>query len=132
MENDMVIALKKQRNVLIQKINWIDTQLAGTNGSDGLFTLREIERVVVSIFGIGIKQLHSRSRKREIVYARFMCWYILKKYWGMTYKRIGGYYVKDHATVMNGVKKAGWFLESDGSFRRKFHSVINKLELPKL
>jgi len=50
-----------------------------------------------------------KSNKRQFVYSRFIIWYICSKYYGYTSTLLGYMYGKNHATVLNGVKKiSGW------------------------
>lgn len=65
----------------------------------------------------------NKSRKREIIEARFIyysiCYHDLK----MSLASIGRTTKQDHATVLHGIKRVDEWYEIDGSFKRKYDEV---------
>ena len=81
-------------------------------------TLEKIQNVVSSYFKIDIEQIHSKSRKREIVQARQVTMFLSKKYTTHSYSHIGKMVGKrDHATVLHACKTIQDSLDIDKSFR---------------
>lgn len=64
------------------------------------------ENVVCSMFEINKDQLKSKSRKRNVVRARFTLWRLLYDVMDLSYPAIGRMYIKDHTTVIHGVDEA--------------------------
>ena len=55
--------------------------------------------------GIHERQIKSKSRKRDIVDARRVFWYVLRNYFNYGYQKIGNISLHNHATVISCVKK---------------------------
>jgi len=72
-----------------------------------------------------------RTRKREIVYNRYVIFYYLSKVKKMTLKNIGNKSGYDHATVIHAIKKVDEMLHRDRYFMEVTHNVGNKL-MPEL
>lgn len=60
-------------------------------------------KVVCGAANISMTVLNGRSRTNEVAYARYVCFYLLRKYLGMTLKSIGKLFNRDHSTVMWGL-----------------------------
>ena len=86
----------------------------------------ELKNIIQSVSGFDI---HRHSKKTEFVYAR-MIFYALTRNIGYTYKNIGEYVDKDHATVLVGQRKfydlitrdaylRDMYLECSNAFREK-------------
>lgn len=72
--------------------------------------------------------LKSKTRKRNIVNLRQMCFYILRKKKGMVFETIGREFGKDHATVLHGVRNIESLLEiKDFEITELFNRVKTKL-----
>lgn len=83
-----------------------------------LITLEKIQNIVSSYFKIEIKEIHSKSRKREIVQARQVTMFLSKKYTDHSYAHIGTMVGKrDHATVLHACKTIQDNLDIDKGFR---------------
>jgi chromosomal replication initiator protein len=81
-------------------------------------TLEKIQNVVSSYFKINISEIHSKSRKREIVQARQVTMFLSKKYTDYSYSHIGNIVGKrDHATVLHACKTIQDNLDVDKGFR---------------
>ena len=62
--------------------------------------LIKIHKYVNICLGVGINQ---KSRKRDIVYGRFLFFTLAKKCTELSYEKIGKYLNKDHASVIHGI-----------------------------
>lgn len=76
--------------------------------------------------------LESKSRKREFVYARQACMYLICKYTTLTLQRVGFLFNnKDHATVLHGKRTIENLIDSSKKIKNEI-GVIEKLILDKL
>ena len=81
-------------------------------------TLEKIQDIVSNYFNIDLKDIHSKSRKREIVQARQVTMFLSKKYTDFSYSRIGCLIGKrDHATVLHACRTIQDNLDIDKMFR---------------
>ena len=64
------------------------------------------------------------GRKRLLIEARFIYFYILREKEKMVYKDIGDTVSMNHASVLHGFKKAEFWLEIDHEFRDKYLMVL--------
>lgn len=60
-------------------------------------------RIVSQVSGISVYELSGKGKTNTVVYARYVCFYLMRKYLGMTLKAIGEILHRDHATVINGL-----------------------------
>ena len=87
-------------------------------------TLEKIQGVVSSYFKIDIDEIHSKSRKREIVQARQVTMFLSKKYTDYSYAHIGTLVGKrDHATVLHACKAIQDNLDIDKGFRSTMKDI---------
>jgi hypothetical protein len=75
-----------------------------------------LEDVVCSVVGIQSQMLYTPTRKREIVTARQMIFFLIRPCYFQSFESIGKHYAKDHATVMHGIKQATWQIECDKTY----------------
>lgn len=81
-------------------------------------TIDKIQNVVSTYFNIDLKEIHSKSRKREIVQARQVAMFLSKKYTDYSYAHIGNLVGKrDHATVLHACRTIQDSLDIDKAFR---------------
>ena len=89
-------------------------------------TPEKIQSTVSSYFNVDIKDIHSKSRKQEIVKARQITMYLYKKYTNFSYAHIGNLVGKrDHATVLHAVRTIQDLIDIDKAFR----SVMDEIEI---
>jgi chromosomal replication initiator protein len=66
-----------------------------------------------------------KSRKREIVWARQLAMFILRKKTKMSLSKIGELCGnKDHATVLHACKSISNLIETDSYFRKKYNEIL--------
>jgi hypothetical protein len=75
-----------------------------------------LEDVVCSVVGIQSQMLYTPTRRREIVTARQIIFFLVRPCYFQSFHSIGKHYGKDHATVMHGIKQATWQIECDKSY----------------
>jgi hypothetical protein len=72
-----------------------------------------LKKAVCSIYGVNEDELFSLNRRREIISARRMVLYFLRKHYGETYMGIAKMFNMNHATVIHHVTQMKNFLEFD-------------------
>ena len=89
-----------------------------------------IQKVVCNYFNIGVDQLQSKTRKREIVQARQVAMFFSKSLTKSSLAsigtQIGG---KDHATVLHACKTVNNLIETDKRFRLQIDEIEKKLKI---
>lgn len=84
-----------------------------------------IQKIVCDYFEIPVDQMHSKTRKREIVQARQIAMYFSKKLTKSSLAHIGLHCGnKDHATVLHACRTVNNLIETD----KKFKSYVDELE----
>jgi chromosomal replication initiator protein len=86
--------------------------------------------VVCNYYNIGLEQLQSKTRKREIVQARQVAMFfsktLTKSSLATIGSQIGG---KDHATVLHACKTVNNLIETDKRFRMQVDEIEKKLKM---
>ncbi|HPS84220.1 MAG TPA: chromosomal replication initiator protein DnaA [Bacteroidales bacterium] len=89
-----------------------------------------IQKMVCDYFNISVEQMHSSSRKREIVQARQLAMYFAKT---MTKNSLASIGVdiggKDHATVLHAVRTVKNLIDTDKHFRVYVEEIEKKIKL---
>jgi chromosomal replication initiator protein len=87
-------------------------------------TVEKIQNVVSTYFKIELKEIQSKSRKREINQARQIAMFLSKKYTDYSYAHIGSLIGKrDHATVLHAFKTVQDSMEVDKGFRATMKDI---------
>lgn len=93
-------------------------------------TVDAIESIVCEYYNIKSEQIHSTSRKREIVQARQVTMYLSKSYTEMSLAQIGSLVgKKNHATVLHACKIIKEQMEVDKAFRDEINEIEKKLKI---
>ncbi len=91
-------------------------------------SLDEIEDKCVSYFGVTKEQIHSKSRKREIVQARQVAMYLCRNLTKLSLSTIGANIGnRDHATVLHSCNAVSDLMETDKSFRLSVNDITRQL-----
>jgi len=89
-----------------------------------------IQKIVCNYYNIGLEQLQSRTRKREIVQARQVAMYFSKSLTKSSLATIGSQIGgKDHATVLHACKTVNNLIETDKRFRLQIDEIEKKLKM---
>ena len=89
--------------------------------------IQEVVEVVCHVTGVSQHQLYSKSRYREYVAARNMCYSIMRLGLGMTLTSIANEFDKHHDTILYAVKINQRDLEMSGSYRSRFEHILLRL-----
>jgi len=89
-----------------------------------------IQKVVCNYFNVEVEQLHSKTRKREIVQARQVAMFFSKSLTKASLANIG-YLIggKNHATVLHACKTVNNLMETDKRFRLQVDEIEKKLKI---
>ena len=92
--------------------------------------MKEIEKAVSEVMHVPIEAMHTRTRKREVVWARQLTW----KYAKSTMPKkslavIGGHFTRDHATALHGIRRVNDLLETDTELKEIWTNVLNRLPM---
>ena len=94
-----------------------------------VITCENIIQIVQSKFGIDSKTFNSKTRKREVVYARQTAMHLCNKYTTQSLTRIGVIVGgRDHATVLHALKSIDNLLETDKDFKEKYEMIEETLK----
>ena len=79
--------------------------------------------------------LFTASRFREIVDARKVCMFILRKYTLASLDQIGGYFNRDHATALHSIRATKVHYKNEKLFRERVDKIMDEvrsgnIELP--
>ena len=89
-----------------------------------------IQKVVCNYYNIGLEQLQSKTRKREIVQARQVAMFFSKSLTKSSLATIGSQIGgKDHATVLHACKTVNNLIETDKRFRLQVDEIEKKLKM---
>lgn len=86
--------------------------------------IKDINDVVSEVFGIERKDLFTRTRKRDIVDARAVAMWWMRKNKNISLHGISSRYSLDHATTIHNVRKIDSLIEVDREMKRKVGLVV--------
>lgn len=93
-----------------------------------VITCENILNLVVQTFGVDMKSINSKSRKKEIVQARQAAMHLCHEHTTQSIVRIGTIVGgRDHATVLSALKKVQDMLQTDANFRTKYEAIKSQL-----
>ena len=93
--------------------------------------IKRVHDKVLGDRGLIIEHLQSKSRLREIVYARYLCSYIIWRCSKITYFKLGRMYGKAHTTAMHAIKEISGFMDIDRMVKAEVEDLIFDLKLTK-
>lgn len=87
-------------------------------------TVLKVELAINQSLGI---DLNTRSRKRHIIDARIIMTLICRDVYGCTYKSIGEHTKRNHASIINQLKRGRAYLKNEIDFKVKYEKVLSFL-----
>ena len=89
----------------------------------------DIKRKTALLFKISLEEMHSPSRKKNIITARHTAMYLIRKLLKKSLKDIcQSFERKDHTTVLNAIKKVESLLLKDNEYQSLFQLLKQELE----
>jgi chromosomal replication initiator protein len=92
--------------------------------------LGEVIKIIAGFYNTDPKQIHEKTRKKEIVYVRQITMYILREYFNISYpaigKEVGG---RDHTTVMHSYDKVKDLLKDDPNLVKEIEQLCAVLNV---
>lgn len=77
----------------------------------------EVCEYVAVIFGVTIDQIRGAARVPNFVEPRHVTWFLIREINGDSYKAIGQFMFRDHASVMHGVNKVRRRVDVEPSYK---------------
>lgn len=91
--------------------------------------IKNVKEIISSYFQISEEELISNSRKPALVYARNLCFYIIRNKFNIQFKKIGEHFGnKDYTTIMHGYDKIKDVINTDSKVKNDVTYVENKLK----
>lgn len=98
------------------------------NVTEHKISIESIEKLVCDYYRLDPKDIHTKSRRREVVQARQIAMYLSRKYTKNSLSMIGQYIGKrDHATVLYACNAVSDLLKYDKNFRQSLESIESSL-----
>ena len=69
------------------------------------FSVENVENIVCGFVGLTKEQLFRKGKDGDLIRPRSVVYAALRYFGGMSYSKIGMLYLKDHASIMHGIKK---------------------------
>lgn len=93
------------------------------------FDLKRIAAAAARQFGVSLRQMRGKSRRRAVVLARDTVIYIARESGGLSLPELGRYFGnRDHTTISHGYYKLKSLLQSDPAVRQAVENVQNMLK----
>lgn len=91
--------------------------------------ISKVKEIVAQYFQLTEAELISRSRKPKLVYARNLCYYIIRNKTNISLQKIGDNFGnKDHTTVTHGYEKIKDVIKTDSKVKNDISYIESKLE----
>ncbi len=91
----------------------------------------DLERIVKYVcqgYGISLEQIHSKSRKQDMVVARNTVFYLARKHTALSLQEIGGRFNRSHSTVIKGITTLEREISRETSLGRQMAGAIALIE----
>jgi len=91
------------------------------------------ERIIYTVSRITeilFSKMESKTRKREVVESRYLCYYFIKKHTKITLKLIGQKFGnRDHSSVIHGLQTIQDLIETNNKIVEQINQIESKLIL---
>lgn len=95
----------------------------------GNIDAHNVARLTASIFIVPLADMMGTARPTYLCHPRMAAMYVMKTRLGMTLEAVGGFFQKDHGTVMHAVKKVESLMEKNEQFAKKVNQIIEALNI---
>jgi chromosomal replication initiator protein len=90
--------------------------------------LGEIVDFVCENFELSRPQLSSKSRKRQVVTARNMAFYLARKHTDLSLKQIGDQFNRRHSTVLKGITNVEREISRQSPLGRQLDATMQRMD----
>lgn len=92
-----------------------------------------IIEVVCKFYGLKVKDICVKCRKRELVWVRQVCMYFIKQHTTLTLKQIGQRFLgRDHTTAIHSIQTVKDLTFKDGPYREDLIKITHLLNVKNL
>lgn len=92
------------------------------------FELNDVATNVAKQFGVSLQELKSKKRSKDVVTARQIACYVMKKLTNYSLQAIGNFFSgRDHSTIIHAISTVEKRLESDRTFALKIKRVEEEI-----
>jgi len=91
--------------------------------------LESVIRVVCEKYDITIEALKGKSRIKDVVEARQICFYILHKKMKLTSIVVGDMFNKNHATVLHSCRTIENFMLHEVDLKNRINNIITEIKI---
>ena len=74
-------------------------------------------------FGVNVL---AKSRRRPVIYARAACFMAMRTYLNLTYKQIGFFFDKSHASVLHSLFEWSYYIKNDPKIKETYSTVVEE------
>ena len=90
--------------------------------------LSNIVDAAAEAFGVTAYELYSAARHKPFCRARFACYWLASTRHNLSLHQIGKPMMKDHSSVLHGIRRARWLYEHDAGWRAKYDAAVALLD----
>lgn len=98
-----------------------------TKKTNDMTTPLSIINAVFDYYGIDTSLRTSKTRNREIVQARQVSMYFMRRYTKQSLACIGLYFQKDHATIFHSIRHVNDLSDTDKYYRYDINQINNRI-----
>lgn len=83
----------------------------------------EIISIICNFYNVDPSLVLSKSRKKELVRVRFVCWFFIQKNLNISTQKIGNKFNRNHASVLHGISVVNFEYETYEDFRAEIKNI---------
>lgn len=91
-------------------------------------TPQKIIKAVVNFYGLTIRELSGKSRRKEIAFARQVAMYLLREYAGRSYPVIGRFFKRDHTTAIHAHRKIYYSVQQSNDLTVQIREILDSID----
>jgi len=104
---------------------WIVPSIEGMKKIKNKHRRDKLINKIESNYSVTLDQLKGRDRHRQIVDVRNVLMYAMHKVYGFTSTETSNFLNRNHATVLNGARRVGGFMDVDKYYKQEVLELIN-------
>lgn len=93
-----------------------------------IVTPEKIIKTVCDHFDLNADGLKGRCRGKELVHARYVIFYLIRKHTSMTLKAAGLLFNRDHTTVIHGIEHLGNIMDTEPNVRDEVEMLASHIK----